>query len=251
MKGSADFDYEVIRRPRRMRPAISVSPDLTVRVLLPAWAPESVAHELVRDKADWVQRKLAGFRARHRPERQWVDGETLPWLGQEFPLRILPGAEDTARLEDGVWEVLLDTAPASFGGSSEETRQRRVVQALRHAVMAMAQDWLVRRTAHVAERIRLRPASVGIKNYRSRWGSCHADGRIWFNWRIAMAPAWVADYVVIHELCHLRHRNHSPAFRALVAQWMPEWKAARAWLREHGHTLDVLDDVDGGDRRRP
>jgi len=236
---SHGFAYEIVRRPRRTRPAISVSRDLKVRVLLPARAPESVARQLACDKADWVRRKLAEFRARTPPERRWVDGETLPWLGREHPLRVTASeasaGQDDARLREGAWLVRL------AGNPDGAERAARVRAALRQACMHMAREELGRRASGQARRMNVTPSLVDVKSYRSRWGSCHGDGRVYFNWRIALAPEFVVDYVVTHELCHLVHRNHSPAFRAMVEQWMPEWKAAHAWLREHGRRLEALD----------
>ncbi|HUR40317.1 MAG TPA: SprT family zinc-dependent metalloprotease [Verrucomicrobiae bacterium] len=76
-----------------------------------------------------------------------------------------------------------------------------------------------------------------LRDPRSRWGSCAADGRIMLSWRLALAPAEVFRYVVVHELCHLRWRGHGPRFWALVARQMPDYEAACGWLREHGAAL--------------
>jgi len=78
---------------------------------------------------------------------------------------------------------------------------------------------------------------IEIRDQRTRWGSCSPRGTLSFNWRLVLAPFDVLDYVVVHELCHLREPNHSPRFWALVAGRRPEWRAARDWLREHGEEL--------------
>ncbi len=76
-----------------------------------------------------------------------------------------------------------------------------------------------------------------IKNYKSRWGSCYLNGRVQFNWRLVMMPKQVVDYVIIHELCHLIHHNHSKQFWVEVAKYCPEFKQHKAWLKQNGSTV--------------
>jgi len=88
--------------------------------------------------------------------------------------------------------------------------------------------------ASEADRTGLQPTVVALRAMRSRWGSCSSGGRVCLNWRLGMAPERVRRYVVIHELAHLKHGDHSSRFWALVHQWWPEWRTDKAWLREHG-----------------
>jgi hypothetical protein len=95
--------------------------------------------------------------------------------------------------------------------------------------------------AAIAEReaplLRVEFARIRIAGQRTRWGSCSSRGTLSFNWRLALAPPEVLDYVVVHELCHLREANHSPRFWALVDAARPDWRVQRAWLREFGAEL--------------
>ena len=88
-----------------------------------------------------------------------------------------------------------------------------------------------------AVRLGLTYASLQIRDQRTRWGSCSPSGTLTFNWRLVLAPHAVLDYVVVHELCHLREANHGPGFWQLVEQARPDYKVPRAWLRRHGHEL--------------
>ncbi|MEP6813141.1 MAG: M48 family metallopeptidase [Actinomycetota bacterium] len=88
-----------------------------------------------------------------------------------------------------------------------------------------------------APEIGVEPARVQIRDQRSRWGSCSTRGTLSFNWRLVLAPFDVLDYVVVHELCHLREPNHSRRFWKLVEQRRPDWRAQRDWLHEHGPEL--------------
>ena len=88
-----------------------------------------------------------------------------------------------------------------------------------------------------APRIGVKPTRIQIRDQRSRWGSCSTRGTLSFNWRLVLAPFDVLDYVVVHELCHLREANHSLRFWGLVEQRRPDWRAQRDWLHEHGPEL--------------
>lgn len=96
---------------------------------------------------------------------------------------------------------------------------------------------LPRTVAEVAMRTGLVPVKVAVRNQSSRWGSCSRRGTVSLNWRLLMAPDWVAEYVIVHELCHLRHMDHSADFWRLVETHFPEQRAAKAWLKAHGHEL--------------
>ncbi len=78
---------------------------------------------------------------------------------------------------------------------------------------------------------------ISVRNQRSRWGSCGPDGHICLNWRLVLMPPWVSDYVLVHELMHVRRMDHSPAYWRLVAGACPDYRAARQWLRTHGPSL--------------
>jgi predicted metal-dependent hydrolase len=88
-----------------------------------------------------------------------------------------------------------------------------------------------------ADALGVRYERIAIRDQRTRWGSCSTRGTLSFNWRLVLAPYAVLDYVVVHELCHLREPNHSPRFWALVAERRPGWKVERDWLREYGGEL--------------
>lgn len=230
-----DFEYEVIRRPRRKTVGICVKPDQTVQVAIPKRFPLAKVDALVRGKADWIRRKLSQYRdiqAQYQP-KQYVSGEIFTYLGHDCRLKVLEGAEIPVSLKQGVLRV---SVPRDL---SPEQRPLSVARELETWFRAQAQRHLGERTAWYAARMRVTPVSVGIKSYRSRWGSCHADGRIYFNWRIIMASPSIVDYVVVHELCHLVHHNHSPNYWRLVESIMPEYRAAKVWLKQHGHGLEI------------
>jgi hypothetical protein len=137
-----------------------------------------------------------------------------------------------------------------FAARQEEwiERQRRLLEQERSAVSPVAED--ARRQARLRARRELPPrlialagehglivSKISVRNQKWRWGSCSRRGHICLNWRLVETPTWVRDYVMIHELMHLRQMNHSEKFWKLVAQACPDYQAARQWLREHGRSL--------------
>jgi hypothetical protein len=98
---------------------------------------------------------------------------------------------------------------------------------------------LQRRTVELANKTGLKPKSVEVKTYKARWGSCRITGEIQLNWKLIMAPVEVIDYVIIHELCHLKHHNHSVRFWGLVEQFESAYRIHRLWLREYGKVLEI------------
>lgn len=109
--------------------------------------------------------------------------------------------------------------------------------ALEKRYIAAAKDYFPKRTAYFAPITGGNYQRITIRDQKTRWGSCSANGTLSFNWRLMLAPPAVLDYVVVHELCHLTHMNHSKAFWALVESACPEYRTHRKWLKEHGQTL--------------
>ena len=114
-----------------------------------------------------------------------------------------------------------------------------------------AQALIEARVAYFAPLMGVRPNRVFVKDQRTRWGSCSAQGNLNFNWRLTLAPREVLDYVVVHELAHLVEMNHGKAFWRLVSRWCPDHKAQRRWLRRNAETLWQATRASSAARERP
>lgn len=229
-----DFEYELIRRPRRKTVAILIKND-KVRVLVPSRVSQERVQEFVRSKAQWVREKLRHnleVRESLRP-KEYVDGEAFSCLGQSYYLKVLDGKPDKASQKDGCFLVHV------WNSISGETRDRLIVSQLTEWYMEKAAEVIEERVNGFSAQLTVRPRKIGIKNYRSRWGSCNARGEVYFNWRIIMAPQRVLDYVVVHELCHLIQLNHSKDYWKLLETIMPDYKESRVWLKMNGRLLTV------------
>jgi len=224
-----DIDYAIIRRKRKTL-SIVIRPNNDIEVLAPNRMPASLIHHFVQDKNDWIQKKLQfnkETRAAYQP-KLFVEGECFDVLGKAYPLTI---KNPIANKQKGVIHIADDKLIMPFYPIDKAKKQ------LTAWYRQTAEQYFRQRSAHFAPIVGKTPAHIAVKAYKSRWGSCHHDGRIYFNWRLIMAPDWVVDYVVVHELCHLIHHNHSKLFWQQVTRIMPDYRHAQTWLKTNGMLL--------------
>jgi len=232
--GSTTIDYELRRSPRRRKTVeISVDPVDGVRVAAPASASPARIDALIKRRASWILRRFADCRngAALAPRREFVTGESLDYLGKQYRLRLVRGdarASGPVRLARGWLEIV---APMT---ASEPEGRRRAVRMLERWYRTHAEGKIGQRVQFFAARLGVKPQRVLVRSQERRWGSCGAGKTLRFNWRIIMAPLSVVDYVVVHELCHLRHPNHGRAFWDMVAGLLPDYEIRRQQLRRDG-----------------
>ena len=179
-----------------------------------------------RTKADWMRQRLA-----ERVEGQPLEpGEIIPLFGRDTRL-VATGGAGAARLIDG------PEGPVIQSGGEGEAFARRV----ENLIKRLARQVLVERTEHHLRTLGQRPVRVSIADTKSRWGSCSPHNRsIRYSWRVIMAPPAVADYLAAHEVAHLVHADHSPAYWSVVQRLVGDHRPFRKWLREHGAALHAV-----------
>jgi len=228
--------YE-LRRARRRSIGFVVGLE-GLSVAAPRWVLQGDIEAALREKAAWILRKLA--EQRERGERlqaarvDWRDGATIPFLGETVVVLLDPGAGSLP-----LSAQFLPDAQARPG----QTRHTLRVALPQHATAAQIRDvvqsWLQRqarrifdeRCAHFAQRLGVRLRRVSLSSAQTRWGSANADGSVRLNWRLVHFGMATIDYVVAHELAHLRHMDHSPKFWDVVRSVVPDVEHARGTLR--------------------
>jgi predicted metal-dependent hydrolase len=217
--------YTIKRSERRRAISILVDED-GLRVGAPWHATQSAIERLLRKHSAWVLRKLQDWNARQAAPRRWSDGEALMLLGKQLTLRLTePATGGPLRLQGSELSVPMSgVAPGS------------IARAVQDWLCAEAFDRFCERVEHyrLLAGIAASP-QVRLSGARTRWGSCHASGRILLNWRLVQMPPHVIDYVVAHEVAHLIEMNHSRRFWSTVAGMVPDYAARRAELRRDGH----------------
>lgn len=223
--GGREVRYSVRRSARARRMSLRVLPVIGLEVVLPRGFSLREASTLVRRNQGWVLRALDRMKAADAVRVELVDGAVLPFLGETLTLRIVRGAGRTSVRRNGA--VLTVSLPDGLLPHEAIERWYR----------AQARQLATERVALHAARLGVPFGRVTIKDTRSRWGSCSSKGNLNFSWRLLLGPEEVLDYVVVHEVAHLKELNHSPAFWSHVATLCPDYKTHRSWLRKHGREL--------------
>jgi len=211
-------DYH-LRRSRRRTIGLAID-RRGLRVGAPLQARLGDIESLIREHGEWVLDKLADWRSRPAPERLVVsDGTVIIALGEALTVTVTPGSCQHWLFSDQKLHLFVPPAVAA-----------RVV--LEKALRDKARSVFAERLAHYAAQLGVAAPPLRLSAARTRWGSCSHHGRISLNWRLILMPLVVVDYVVAHELAHLKEMNHCPGFWSVVQQLCPDWQARRRELRQ-------------------
>ena len=229
--GAVEVPYVFKRVPRRRHVHILVNEEGAIEVRAPWRFSVAKARALLREHAEWVVRTLDRVQRKLAQRPRLVTGTRLPLLDGSLQLDVRPQAQmdlftGARRRQEGRVErrgSVLRVSTASLG----EGELRGLIE---RWYRREAAAHLAGRIEHYSPRLGVQPSRLTIRGQRSRWGSCSGKGAVSLNWRLMMAPAALADYVVVHELCHLRHMNHSPRFWAMVGSIIPDYRDRRRRL---------------------
>lgn len=222
-----NLDYRLLRSKRKTIGFLI--DDDGLRVTAPRWVTVAEIESAIASKQQWIFRKINEQRERSvrrlQPPMEWRDGATLPYLGLDITVRVADASNAGVRFDEAMRELQV-SLPAS---ASEQQLKDRVQGWLQ----SEAKRVFAERLAIYAEKLGVSFKSFSLSSASTQWGSCTADGRIRLNWRLMHFALPNIDYVVAHELSHLREMNHGPQFWATVQSVLPEFESARKALRDH------------------
>ncbi len=221
--GSETIRYEVLFLASRRTLAIEVHPDNRVVIRAPKGCPEHLVAERVQKRAGWISRQLAefeGYRPR-TPERQYVNGESHLYLGRRYRLKLVPGGNPMIRLARGQLFV-------SLPNLADRERARVLLERWYRARAQMVFAEVVE--SCLARFDDLPCPRLIVRRMSSRWGSLSRSGAMTLNVKLIKAPRSCIEYVVTHELCHFKFRNHDARFFAALSQVLPDWAARKIRL---------------------
>jgi predicted metal-dependent hydrolase len=216
-----------LQRTRRRRTISLLIDERGLRVAAPLKAPQRAIDDLLRLHAAWVIRKVHDWQQKRPPPRSWVTGEQIMLYGAPVTLEAYAGIKLPQLEQD---RLLFDPqlAPAA------------IESGIRNWLKQQALACFTQCCRDYSTQLELPAPAVRLSNARTRWGSCHANGRISMNWRLVQTPAAWITYVAAHEVAHLRQMNHSPAFWRTVAALVPDYAERRAALRREAHRYLLL-----------
>jgi predicted metal-dependent hydrolase len=232
--GRTTIEYHVRRSRRRHTVAVSIHPEVGVLLTAPTDVPLSRLNAVVHRKARWILERLQRVNhiERHLPAREFVSGESYRYLGRSYRLKVVPKARAGHPVLVGGW---LRVPVHAVNGSDCTVAVRRSLESWyrEHAALRLPE-----RVAQWAPVVGVAEPRVVIRGQQRRWASCDARGVVRFNWRIIQAPMRLVDYVVVHELTHLKHEDHARQFWASLGRTLPDYDRRREELRRVGATLE-------------
>ncbi len=213
-------------RSKRRTIALIIERDGTLTVRAPMRVSQGMIESFIQQKAGWIIRTREKIQAiEQTPTRRYVDGEKFLFLGSLFDLKLVRPQRPSLQFDNGF--------------TLSQSMQQKGSRSFTKWYKEHAYEIISERAREFSQRYGFTPKQVKISSARTRWGSCSPDGTLNFTWRLVMAPLEVIDYVVVHELAHLRVKNHSSKFWKVVESIDPEYMKRRKWLRKNGEKLNL------------
>lgn len=230
--GTQRIEFSVVFRNRKTL-SIEVEAPNVITVIAPEGTDEVRILETVKTKSKWIIQRLFDIKEMEYRKRtkQYVNGEAFIYMGRNYSLQIVQDDKATlpeAKLIRGRFYVYT------------YSREEKVVgQALENWYKDKAREKIQERIKYYQYYFDIKPTNIIIKDQQKRWGSCTSKKELLFNWKCIMAPSPVLDYIVVHEMCHLAHMNHSKEFWQLLKRVLPDYENRKAWLRNNGIKYDL------------
>ena len=228
-----DIQYQLLPGARRQTTDIVIERDGLISVRPPLrMSPEQV-DDTVFSKRLWIYRNLAEWRDLNATgvTREWVNGESFLYLGSSYRLQLVDTQHVPLKLKEGRFHLLRSVV--------DQAGRQGAQRAFEAYFQQKGLPRIAARVSHFASRVGVSPGNVLVKELGYRWATCLPTGDMHFHWKCLMAPLTVIDYIVAHELCHLRHRDHSTAFWNEVDKVLPDYRERKEWLRKRGASLEL------------
>ncbi len=224
------LDYHLIRsKQRRKTISLHIKEDGKIVIYVPYRTPKWEIQKFIGEKQSWIVEKKSEKEKRIKEaEKKFLPGERFLYLGEWYPLEMQESSSQGPPLTLAFGKFILN---------HDHIAEARDLFC--NWYKKEAREKITERVDYYSNKFELPPEGIKITNAKSRWGSCSRENRLSFSWRMIMASVAVIDYVLIHELVHIREKNHSKKFWNYLESLLPDYRRHRQWLRENGHLLQL------------
>jgi predicted metal-dependent hydrolase len=231
-KQNNDISYQIVRS-RRATADIVIERDGSILVRAPESIPDERIEDMVEAKRYWIYKNLAEWRDLNatRVLREYRNGEGFLYLGRSYRLLLVANQAEPLLLKNGRFCLQRDLVDK---GAIEAAKS-----AFRDYYIARGSERIAQRLKYYAPKVGVTPHGIDVRELGNRWASCSPNGNLAFHWKCMMAPQSIIDYIVVHELCHFHHLDHTDAFWNEVDKVIPNYGERKEWLRVNGAGLDV------------
>lgn len=231
-KQKNDISYQIVRS-RRATADIVIERDGSILVRAPESIPDERIEDMVEGKRYWIYKNLAEWRDLNatRVLREYRNGEGFLYLGRSYRLLLVADQAEPLLLKNGRFCLRRDLVDE---GAIEAAKT-----AFRDYYIARGSERITKRLNYYAPKVGVTPHGIDVRELGNRWASCSPNGNLAFHWKCMMAPQTIIDYIVVHELCHFHHLDHTDAFWNEVDKVIPNYGERKEWLRVNGAGLDV------------
>jgi predicted metal-dependent hydrolase len=238
-----DLNVQVSRRPYKRTIGVNVLVTGRIRVSAPVWVPTHQIEKFLLQHEDWIRSNLEQFKALRdqHPPKLYIEGEEFPLIGEMLKLAFAQGVGTEARVnktDDGCLRV--EIPHKDWASFNQDEPHPEFAEIIANFYREVGTETIRLRIEHFAKTMQLFPSEVLFRAQKSRWGSCSTTGRIHMNWRLIVMPIEVINYVIVHELSHLKHYDHSAIFWSFVERVIPNYLKLRSWLKENQFQADFL-----------
>ncbi len=237
LKSTNMLSYQLVRSAKRKTIGLQVKHGKII-IRAPKFVSDNEVANIVNAKSAWLQKKVAEQNSLpYEANNHYQESSKLLLNGELKTLHITYGLFPEVILEEDLIIVTISNRMKSKVFDKPDLQKTQVKKQLEDWFKQRTSDYIDENLSLQAEKIGVLPKSFKVRLYKSRWGSCNSRAELSFSSLLAMTPNWVIDYVIVHELCHLQHMNHSPAFWRKVELNYPNYVLAKTWLKSHQSQL--------------
>jgi predicted metal-dependent hydrolase len=221
----------LINRTKRKKTISIQIKDGNVEVRAPFNLNQNEIDAFILKKERWIKNKILLQKSiKQLPKKKFINGEVFKFLGKDLKLKINISGEKKTYLKNDY--ICLDLK------NNSENNKEKIKKELKLFYRSLSERILKERTLIESKKMNLKVKAIKVRSYKNRWGSCSSNGDISYNWKLIMAPEKIIDYVIIHELCHLIHFNHSRDYWEEVSKKIPNYKECREWLKSNQYLFN-------------